>query len=80
MGVSLESVFQKGIIEPDNVQILSNLFQNRKYFIVMDIKSKTIFVPIAKNAQSSEVLQAYFHASLYGLITCMTLRWPVVSE
>ncbi|XP_048508030.1 RUS family member 1 isoform X2 [Athalia rosae] len=77
MGVSLQSVFKNRIINPDDLQLLSNLFRNRKYLIIMDVKQKTIFVPIAKDSQSSEVLQAYFHACIYGLITYMTLRWPI---
>lgn len=77
MGVSLESVFKNDIIKPDDLQLLSNLFQNRKYLIVMDLKLKMILIPIAKDAQPAEILQAYFHGCLYGLITCMTLRLPV---
>ncbi|XP_046428897.1 RUS family member 1 [Neodiprion fabricii] len=77
MGVSLESVLQNNSITPDDVRLLSKLFQNRKYLIVMDVKRKTIFISIARNATPSDLLQAYFHACLCSLVTCMTLRWPI---
>lgn len=80
MGVSMESVFKNDTIKPADIRLLSNQFKNRKYLIVLDVKRKTILVPIAKNTESSEILQAYFHACLCALVTCMTLRVPIVSE
>ncbi|XP_012277949.1 RUS1 family protein C16orf58 homolog [Orussus abietinus] len=77
MGVSLKSMVQKNAIMLDDLEMITNLFQKRKYLIAVDIKRKTIFVSFTKCAESRDVLRAYFHSCICGLLVCMALRWRI---
>lgn len=54
-------------------------FQHKEYLIFVDIKEKIIFVVLKKNIEQDQILKAYFHACLCGVLASMSQRLPIVS-
>ncbi|KAI4502870.1 hypothetical protein M0802_001914 [Mischocyttarus mexicanus] len=52
-------------------------FQHKEYLIFVDIKKKTIYVVLKKNIGQYEILKAYFHACLCGILTSMSQQFPI---
>nr|KAF7413227.1 hypothetical protein H0235_013078 [Vespula pensylvanica] len=52
-------------------------FQHKEYLIFVDIKKKIIFVVLKKNIEQHEILKAYFHACLCGILTSMSQQLPI---
>lgn len=77
MGVSLANMIKRHIISPSDTELLLKLFLDRKYLISIDIRNKTIFISLKKDAQSCDVLEAYLYACLCGLFICMSLKMPL---
>ncbi|KZC09706.1 PREDICTED: RUS1 family protein C16orf58 homolog [Dufourea novaeangliae] len=77
MGISLATLIKKNIISTSDIELLLKLFLDRKYLISIDVQNRTIFICFKKDAQPSDVLEAYFHACLCGLFICMSLKVPL---
>lgn len=80
IGVSLAGLIKKDVISPNGAELSLKLFLDRKYLISIDVQNRTIFICLKKDAQSYDVLEAYFHACLCGLFICMSLKVPLVSK
>jgi len=62
------------------MEFLLKFFEDRKYLITIDIETRNIFIILKKNTQPTDVLEAYFYASMCGLYICMARMIPVVSN
>lgn len=78
MGVSLEYILKINLVSNKDIRLLLALFQRRKYLPIMDLQQRKIYVLLAKNISTVEMLRAYFHAYVYGLIVCETLELSTV--
>ncbi|XP_015182711.1 PREDICTED: RUS1 family protein C16orf58 homolog [Polistes dominula] len=52
-------------------------FQHKEYLIFLDIKKKIIHVVLKKNIGQNEILKAYFHACLCGILTSISHKIPI---
>ncbi|RZC40133.1 UPF0420 protein C16orf58 -like protein [Asbolus verrucosus] len=55
----------------DEVKSLANVYKNRKYLLVPDLKKRAIYVAFEQGESSQDVITAYYNAVLLGLATCM---------
>ncbi|XP_050465878.1 RUS family member 1 [Cataglyphis hispanica] len=78
IGVSFVSVLK---CHPDmsstQVEFWLKLFEDRKYFIIIDIEKRNISIILKKDIQSAEILEAYFYASMCGFYICMAKKIPI---
>ncbi|KAK2581179.1 hypothetical protein KPH14_007983 [Odynerus spinipes] len=78
LGVSLSYVLKKKSYSlPKSAEHYLDDFKHKEYLIFVDIKEKTIFVPLKKNIGQFEILKAYFHAYICGVLTSMSQRLPI---
>lgn len=61
------------------MEFLLKYFEDRKYLIMIDIETRNIFIILKKDVQPTDVLEAYFYASICGLYICIVKMIPVVS-
>lgn len=80
LGVSLSYIFKRigNNISKRTEDFLQD-FQHKEYLIFVDIKEKIIFVVLKKNIEQDQILKAYFHACLCGVLASMSQRLPIVS-
>lgn len=80
IGVSFASVLKKIEISSMEMNFLLTFFEDRKYLITMDIETRSIFVILKTNAQPTDILEAYFYASMCGFYICIAQKIPIVSK
>ncbi|KAF7390220.1 hypothetical protein HZH68_012077 [Vespula germanica] len=78
LGVSLSYIFKRNTnnISKCTEDFLKD-FQHKEYLIFVDTKEKIIFVVLKKNIEQHEILKAYFHACLCGILTSMSQQLPI---
>lgn len=62
------------------MEFLLKFFEDRKYLIAIDVKNRNIFVILKKDIQATEILEAYFYASMCGFYICIAKKIPIVSS
>lgn len=53
-----------------NLATLTDIYKNRKYLLIPDIKRKTIYVALQKGETAEDVIAAYYHAVLLAIAIC----------
>lgn len=69
LGCSLKKVLSG--FNPDELKGLINVYRNRKYLLLANIKSRCIYVAFEKGESASDVISAYYNAVLLGIATCI---------
>lgn len=77
LGASLRSVFVSGIVSPRDMRKLCDLYQRRKYFLVVDLQKRRIYAAFQKGVVASDVIEAYYHATLLGISSSTYLNIPI---
>lgn len=78
VGVSLSYILKKKSCSiSKSIEQLLKYFYHKEYLIFVDIQEKTIFVLLKKNIKQSEILKAYFHAYICGILTSMSQQLPI---
>lgn len=77
IGVSFASVLKKDAISSMEMNFLLTFFEDRKYLITMDIETRSIFVILKTNVQPTDILEAYFYASMCGFYICIAQKIPI---
>lgn len=55
-----------------------DVYKNSNYFLLPDIRKKVIYIALEKGESSKDVISAYFHAVLLGIVICYYNQVPVV--
>lgn len=63
----------------DELKTLTEVYKDKKYLIVPDLKKRTMFVTFEKGETSQDVIAAYYNAVLLALATCIYNRVTLVS-
>jgi hypothetical protein len=63
----------------DELRSLTEVYKNRKYLLVPDLKRRAIFVTFEKGETPQDVIAGYYNAVLLGLATCIYNRVNLVS-
>lgn len=50
--------------------MLADIYKNRKYMLIPDIKKRIIYVALQKGESAEDVLSAYYHAVLLAITIC----------
>jgi hypothetical protein len=58
----------------DELRSLTEVYKNRKYLLVPDLKRRAIFVTFEKGETPQDVIAGYYNAVLLGLATCIYNR------
>ncbi|GAB1868957.1 UPF0420 protein C16orf58-like protein [Camponotus japonicus] len=77
IGVSFASILKKNVISSMEMEFLLKFFEDRKYLIAIDVKNRNIFVILKKDIQATEILEAYFYASMCGFCICIAKKIPI---
>lgn len=80
MGVSLSSLLRRNVIQLMQVELSLCTYQHKKFIMLTSIESRTIFVILKKDAQPTDVLEAYFYAVINSLYACIMSSLPIVSN
>lgn len=80
MGASFANLLHRNVISFIEMEFLLKFFEDRKYIIVIDIKTKTIFIILKKDIKPIKVMEGYFYAFMCSLYICMVKRIPIVSN
>lgn len=77
IGVSFTSILKRKIISYMEIEFLLKFFENRKYIITIDVEKRNIFIILKKDAQTTEILEAYFYASMCAFYLCIATKIPI---
>ncbi|XP_044271466.1 RUS family member 1 isoform X2 [Tribolium madens] len=58
----------------DELKCLTEIYKDKKYLIVPDLKTRIIYVTFEKGETPQEVIAGFYHAVLLGLATCIYNR------
>ncbi|XP_066995920.2 RUS family member 1 isoform X2 [Anabrus simplex] len=68
MGTTIQDVVRTGRFHGYELKAVLELYQAKKYIVIEDHETNIIYVIIHKKADSSDVLQSYFHAVMMGMM------------
>ncbi|KAI4486730.1 hypothetical protein M0804_006100 [Polistes exclamans] len=78
LGVSLSYILKRNNHNiSKHIEDFLKDFQHKEYLIFVDNKKKTIYVVLKKNIEQYEILKAYFHACLCGILTSISQQFPI---
>ncbi|XP_011862341.1 PREDICTED: RUS1 family protein C16orf58 homolog isoform X2 [Vollenhovia emeryi] len=77
IGVSFASILKRNIISPVETEVLLKFFEKRKYIITIDMERRNIFITLKRNVQPTEILEAYFYASVCAFYLCIAQKIPI---
>nr|CAD7440120.1 unnamed protein product [Timema bartmani] len=66
LGSSIAKLVKSNWIQANNLKFLTKFYRARKYLHILNKQQKKIYVVFRRNVTSSDILQGYFHAILYG--------------
>lgn len=79
-GVSVNKAVKSEKMTNQQLSTLANVFQSKKYFIIIQLKKKIINVAFRKHFSDIDVLKAYFHAINMGIaISIINSNFELVS-
>lgn len=68
LGTSLEKL--SNVISTSDLKQYIELYKNKNYLLIPNIKTRTIYVAIKKGEKSEDLLTAYFHSVMLGIALC----------
>ncbi|KAL6258070.1 hypothetical protein P5V15_009987 [Pogonomyrmex californicus] len=77
IGMSFAKVLRRNVISSTEMEFLLKFFEDRKYIITIDIEKRNIFIILKKDIQSTEILEAYFYASMCAFYICIARKIPI---
>nr|CAD7432178.1 unnamed protein product [Timema monikensis] len=66
LGSSIANLVKSNWIQANNLKFLTKFYRARKYLHILNKQKKKIYVIFRRNETSSDIIQGYFHAMLYG--------------
>nr|CAD7398230.1 unnamed protein product [Timema cristinae] len=66
LGSSIANLVKSNWIQANNLKFLTKFYRARNYLHILNKQKKKIYVIFRRNETSSDILQGYFHAMLYG--------------